>query len=92
MKDVQLVYTKTSVKNLKKLEKKISLRILKKIEENAYMNNPLERAKMLVGLYENTYRYRIGDYRVIFEYNESGKIIVLIVLTIKHRKGVYSTL
>ena len=89
MKTVQLQYTKTSIKDLKKLETKTSLRILKKIEENAHMKNPLERAKVLTGLLENTYRYRVGDYRAIFQYDESGKIIILTIMTIKHRKEVY---
>ena len=89
MKKVQLQYTKTSLKDLKKLEKKTSLRILKKINENSHMKNPLEQAKILIGLFENMYRYRVGDYRVIFKYDEAGKIIILTVLTVKHRKEVY---
>lgn len=89
MKTVQLQYTKTSIKNLKKLEKITSLRILNKIEENAQMKNPLERAKILTGLSDNTYRYRVGDYRVVFQYDELGKIIILTIMTIKHRKEVY---
>lgn len=89
MKTVQLQYTKTSIKDLKKLEKKTSLRVLKKIEENAQMKNPLERAKILIGLSGSTYRYRVGNYRAIFQYDESGKIIILTVMTIKHRKEVY---
>lgn len=89
MKKIGLEYTKTSLKNLKKLEKKTSLRIISKVKENSEMKSPLERAKPLTGLFENTYRYRIGNYRVVFKYDESGIINILTVLTVKHRKDIY---
>ena len=89
MKEVFLQYTKTSLKDLKKLEKRVSLRILKKIKENSEMKNPLQRAKVIIGISDDVYRYRIGDYRAIFQYNAEGKLIVLNALSIKHRREIH---
>lgn len=52
-------------------------------------NNPFEsnNVKRLSGNLIGKFRYRIGDYRVIFRVNEKSKIVE--VLSIIHRKDAY---
>jgi mRNA-degrading endonuclease RelE of RelBE toxin-antitoxin system len=38
---------------------------------------------------QGEYRFRIGDYRVLFDVDGSGKIYVLMVLSVKHRREAY---
>jgi mRNA interferase RelE/StbE len=81
--------TKHALDDLVKLEKKEAVRIASKIKQNSELANPLLRAKALSGVLAGIYRYRIGDYRALFEIDARGKITILTVLRIKHRKEVY---
>jgi len=85
----ELRYTEQARKDLLKCERAVAQRIVKKLGENITLSNPLQRAKALTGELFGVYRYRIGDYRVLFELNEHNKMIILMVLRIKHRKDVY---
>jgi mRNA interferase RelE/StbE len=49
-------------------------------------NNP-GIGKRLRGELEGTMSLRIGDYRVLYAVQESGRLVVL--LTVAHRSGVY---
>lgn len=89
MSRVQLVYTKHALSNLKALDKKIALRIVKKVTANSALDNPLARAKALTGSLQGKYRYRVGDYRVIFTVDATGTVTILTVITIQHRKDIY---
>jgi mRNA interferase RelE/StbE len=72
-------------KFLRKLDSKTFNRILLSI--NNLKDNPYPYGyKKLVGL-ENTYRIRIGDFRIIYSV-ESQRLIIMII-TIAHRKDVY---
>ncbi|MBY0310185.1 type II toxin-antitoxin system RelE/ParE family toxin [Patescibacteria group bacterium] len=84
-----VIYSDDALQQLKKLSPLIAKRIVLKIADNASQAEPLARAKALQGRLSGKYRYRIGDYRVVFTYDGKGGIVVLIVLTIKHRKDVY---
>jgi len=87
-KKVVVIYSASARKDLQKLDKAIAKKVVLKIDDNSKQNNILSRAKSLQGVLGGLYRYRVGDYRVVFEI-EDNKIIVLIVLRIKHRKEVY---
>jgi len=43
----------------------------------------------LRGLGDGRFRFRIGDYRAIFAIDKSGKIQILMILNVKHRKEIY---
>jgi mRNA interferase RelE/StbE len=60
---------------------KILLAIKTKLVKNPYLG------KKLVGNLSPYYRYRVGNYRVLYEIIEN-KILILIV-KIKHRKNIY---
>ena len=82
-------YTHTAYKDLKIFDKKESKRIVFTIKRYTDNKNPLLKAKKLSGIFKGLYRYRIGDYRAIFDYDEKGKLIIITILTIKHRKDSY---
>lgn len=86
---IRIIYSDDALRQLKKLSLALSRRIVLKIADNASQVNPLTRAKPLQGRLSGKYRYRIGDYRVIFVIDDKGNVIVLTVLTISHRKDIY---
>jgi len=75
----QKFYSKADLTLAKKLSK-----CFLNLQENPYASNNIKR---LSGILKGSFRYRVGDYRVVYEVNESRKIIE--VLTIRHRKEVY---
>lgn len=88
-KPVEVSYTHIAEKELTKLPKQLARRIVFKVIENASQPDALARAKALTGRFAGAYRYRIGDYRAVFVLDDEGNIVVLTVLTIKHRKDIY---
>lgn len=53
--------------------------------------NPFLFAKKLSNSDFGMYRFRVGDYRILFDVEENtGKVTILMVLRIKHRKEAYN--
>ncbi|NJL90620.1 MAG: type II toxin-antitoxin system RelE/ParE family toxin [Coleofasciculaceae cyanobacterium SM2_1_6] len=77
----QNFYKKTSLANIKKINK-----CLENLEKNPY-NHPNITA--LRGNLAGRYRYRIGDYRVLYRVDEELKLIF--ILLIAHRSKVYDS-
>ena len=86
---IQIIYSDRAIKNLSSLDRQVSKRVVRKIEEYGGTTNPLLYAKALSGSLIGMYRYRVGDYRVLFEIDTSGAVTILVILNIKHRKDVY---
>ena len=80
----ELIYSPSALKVLEKLDKSIQKRIITALERLRIRPESCD-IKRLVGM--PGYRFRIGDYRVIFDI-EQEKLHVL-VLKIGHRKNVY---
>jgi len=81
-----LVYTHRAFKDIREFEENVKKRIGKALER--YSENPLKFASRLIDSKLGMYRFRIGDYRVIFDI-EDEKIIVL---RVGHRKDIYRKL
>jgi mRNA interferase RelE/StbE len=58
-------FTETANEHLDRLPRRVQTRIVEKIELYAEQPDPLQFAEPLAGSGE--YRFRVGDYRVIFE-------------------------
>ncbi len=84
-----VVYSKNSIKELRQINQTIAKRIIKKILFFSKQKDIFDYAKKLKGFKNNKYRFRIGNYRAIFEIDTSGKIQILMILNIKHRKDIY---
>jgi mRNA interferase RelE/StbE len=90
LSNIMLVeYTVEALKDLKSLDKISAQRVIKKIQTYTSANTPLKHAKPLSGSLRGLYRFRVGNYRVVFSIDENGNVTVLTVLTIAHRKDVY---
>lgn len=84
-----LQITKKAKKDLLCLDRNIQKRIAEKMRFFIASDNPLKYAKKLRDFRFGTYRFRIGEYRIIFDIDQLGEITILVILRIKHRKEVY---
>ncbi len=71
-----------AVKDLKKLDKETCRRIIDKVK-NYLSKKPIKLSKLLKGRFQGLYRYRTGDYRVIFVLDYEKR--ELRVLAVNHR-------
>ncbi|MBO6303889.1 MAG: type II toxin-antitoxin system RelE/ParE family toxin [Selenomonadaceae bacterium] len=84
----RVVFSKQVVKKLKKFDKPIKDMILTWL--SAYVDgteNPRFYGKALSGDLKGSWRYRIGDYRVIASIDD-GKVLILVV-DVDHRSKIY---
>ncbi|EKD78678.1 MAG: addiction module antitoxin [uncultured bacterium] len=86
---VDVVYSAQARIDLKRLPKNIAQRIISKIYFFSQQEKPLAFAKPLRDFALGQYRFRVGDYRVIFDVDQRGVMSILLILRIKHRKDVY---
>ena len=70
---------------LRKLDKGVQARLTKAIDKLA--ENPRPHGCSKIKGVKNTYRIRVGDYRVLYEIRD--KVLVVLVVEIGHRRGVY---
>ena len=81
----RILYKNSVEKDLKKLDRTIIHTILSRIE-STLSENPYFGSK-LSGYSPDSYRLRIGIYRIIFNIEEETKTVI--ILKIGHRKEVY---
>ncbi len=79
----EILFTESSEKDLKRLDKETQRRIISALERIRI--TPEKHVRKLVGV--PGYRLRAGDYRIILDIKKD-KLIVL-VLKAGHRKNVY---
>jgi len=79
------VFKYQALRNLQKLPREIQKRIIKKLDFFVESGEPLSFAENLVNFEIGQYRFRIGDYRVIFDLDDER----LVILTLGHRKNIY---
>ena len=82
---MKIFYTHRAAAELKSLSKPVQKRIVSKMRFYASQENPLTFAKRLVDVREGQLRFRIGDYRVIFDVAKDS----IYVLKIAKRSDVY---
>lgn len=85
MKVYVVQLTKAADKELGRLPKQVGDRVLERLRGLVTEPRPHD-SKKLVGT-DNTYRIRVGDYRVVYEIDDD-KVLVLII-RIRHRKDAY---
>ncbi|MEK7525368.1 MAG: type II toxin-antitoxin system RelE/ParE family toxin [Patescibacteria group bacterium] len=74
-----------ALKDLKKFSPEVKKRILEKLEFFVATDATLAFAERLTNNEIGSYRYRIGDYRVIFDLEDD----ILVVLKVGHRREIY---
>lgn len=82
---MQIFFKGAVNKEFKKINFSVRVRILEKLKFYGAQQNPLVFAEPLKNYKYGSSRFRIGDYRIIFDI-ESDKIVIL---KIGHRKEIY---
>jgi mRNA interferase RelE/StbE len=80
---MKYLFTASARKDISKLDSAAADEI--KVALKKYLADPLRHAKKLTHFSLGTYRFRIGDYRVIFDIEGED----IIVLRVGHRKSIY---
>mgnify|MGYP001600815676 CR=1 FL=1 len=78
-------FKEKAAKEIDKLPPQIRKRILEKLKFYSFQENPLRFAEKLKDYEFGEYRFRIGNYRIIFDVNDK----VIIILKVGHRKDIY---
>jgi len=81
----RLLYKKPAVKDINSLSPQTRKRLGVKLEFFVSQENPLDFAEPLTKPADAQYRYRVGDYRVLFDVEDSN----IVVLRVQHRREVY---
>ena len=79
----RLVYTRRAVKDIEGLDPRIKDRIGRTLLR--YEKDPLKHSEKLTHSDLGSYRFRIGDYRIVFDLE--GEQIV--ILRVGHRREIY---
>lgn len=79
----KLIYTQRAERDLAKLDIKTKERIGKTLLR--FQEEPLKYAEKLSNPILGSFRFRIGDYRIIVDIGESE----IVILRVGHRKEIY---
>ena len=64
-------FTKHADRQMRKLPTETQKRIVRKIKFYILTENPLHFAKLITDDKDKTYRFRIGDYRIFFDWKNN---------------------
>jgi len=78
-------FKKKAAKEVDKLPPQIRERILEKLKFYSLQENPLRFAEKLKDYRLGEYRFRVGDYRILFDLEDSK----ITILKVGHRKDIY---
>jgi mRNA interferase RelE/StbE len=79
----KVLFTDRAKRDLKQLDSNSQKRIVNKIKE--YSSEPYKYSRKLTDISIGSYRFRIGDFRVVFDIEKED----IIILRIRHRKDIY---
>jgi len=85
MASYEIEITRTAEKRLKQLPRQDQERVVRAII--ALAGEPFPRGSRKLSGYDDVFRIRVGQYRVI--YSVSGQKLIIIILKIGHRRDVY---
>ena len=85
--DYKIIFTKNAYKDIQGLDKQIATRIHKKFKILLKSKHPLKTAVRLTKPADAQYRWRIGNYRILFDLDTRNNLII--ILKIQHRRQIY---
>lgn len=85
----KLILLPDAEKQLRRLERIIAKRILKKLTRTMQQQNPLRYAKPLKDSAIGDLRFRIGDYRAVALVDQKKSLILIVA--IGHRRDIYQS-
>ena len=85
MADYRVEITRSAARELENLGPRLGRRILGPIEGLA--SNPRPRQSRKLTGSENSYRLRVGRYRILYQVDDSNRLIT--VFAVGHRREIY---
>lgn len=82
---MEIIFSPKAFHQLSKLERSVQRRITDKLIFFSLSKNTFSFAERLVDTRFGKWRFRIGEYRVLFDAEDD----VLVILKIGHRKDIY---
>ncbi|MBI2008275.1 type II toxin-antitoxin system RelE/ParE family toxin [Candidatus Amesbacteria bacterium] len=82
---MKYLFRPSAEKQFFKLDSQIQKRIIEKLEFFMNSNIPIAFAEHLTNHEIGSYRFRIGDYRVVFDLEDD----ILVILKVGHRRDIY---
>ena len=82
---MKIVFKESAAQQIRKLGRSIRIRILRKLQFYASQKNPLRWVEPLKDPRFGNWRFRIGNYRILFDIKDN----TIIVLKVGHRRDVY---
>lgn len=79
--------TETAKKALKKLSHEDAERIMNALDDLEGTEDPRSKGKALAGPLRGFWRYRVGDYRIVCEFNDNELLVVVVM--VGHRSTIY---
>jgi mRNA interferase RelE/StbE len=83
--DYLVDFEPAALRQFNKLDKNLQARLKPKID--ALAENPRPHGVKKLQGYENRYRIRVGDYRVLYEIHEN--VLLVLVVDVGKRGGIY---
>ena len=83
----RIEFERNARRYFEKLDKPIQKQIENYLDKLVQLDNPRQRGKGLTASRSGQWRYRVGDYRIICEIQDS--VLVVLILEIGHRSNVY---
>jgi len=78
-------YTPAAARQIRKLNKTIQARLKSKIA--MLSENPRPHGSKKLNGFENSYRIRVGDYRVIYEVHDD--VLLVLIMRVGPRRNIY---
>jgi mRNA interferase RelE/StbE len=78
-------YSRSAEKDVQRLPAEIVERVQAAVRPLA--ENPRPRGSKKLKGFQNRYRIRVGDYRVLYEIHDA--IVVVLIVQVSHRKDAY---
>ena len=85
---MEIQYKKKAVKALNAMDKPTKRRIKEAIE-GLTLTPPKGNIKPMQGYKDGRFRLRGGDYRIIYKYDNGGKVEILLIMDIGSRGDIY---
>ncbi|MYB40368.1 type II toxin-antitoxin system RelE/ParE family toxin [Candidatus Saccharibacteria bacterium] len=84
---LNIIFAKSVRDDIKKLDRQVAARICKKLAELASSGQPPGSAVRLAKPADAQYRWRMGHYRVLFDFDSESNTAT--ILKIQHRRQIY---
>lgn len=82
----EIIWQEKVLKDLEMIDRRDAARVVERVKVHL-VRNPDGLGKPLKGVFKGLFRYRVGNFRVIYAIDMTEKKII--ILHVKHRKEAY---